>query len=99
MRGGRGTRCRVQNAGSSRDRHVRSGHAPYGHVAPLAYRLWAERNTPRRPWSLSFTHAKDYAGALSVRLRECWKSCLSLRPQAKPLQRESHESTSIGGRG
>jgi hypothetical protein len=67
--------------------------------APLAYRLWAGANTARRPWLLSFTHVKDYAGALSARLRECLKSCLILRLRAKPLQRESHESTSISGRG
>ena len=51
------------------------------------------------PKSLSFTHTKDYAGALSAWLRECLKSRLILRPRARPLQKESHESTSIGGRG
>jgi hypothetical protein len=53
VRGGRGTRCRVQNVGSSRDRHVRPGHAPHGRVGPLAYRLWVGRKTARPPWPLS----------------------------------------------
>jgi hypothetical protein len=81
---------------------VEAGGPPVSRPERSGFGTTEVRPCPAWSWiprPLSFTHSKDYAGALSVRLRECLKSHLILRPRARPLQRESHESTSVGGRG